>query len=73
MKLSVRVRWLALAAAVVQLVTGRHVYLSTGCLTGDHRYCQAPTGFAGVKQGSQAKFTNAPCVCSCHRRAGVAS
>lgn len=62
-----RVRLLALWAALRQAVTGRHVYLSTGCLTGEHGYCASMTGVQGAKRGGLAKFTNAQCICSCHR------
>ena len=67
-RLPVRMRLLGLRAAVVQAVTGRHVYLSTGCLTGNHDYCAAMTGVQGAKRGGRAKFTDAPCTCPCHRR-----
>jgi hypothetical protein len=43
-----------------------HRYLSTGCLHGDHGYCQNNTGAAGSKIPAQCKFCAAPCVCSCH-------
>lgn len=62
-----RMRWLALTAAVAQLLTGDHVYLSTGCLAGQHDYCQSMTGMGGVKRGGRSKFTDAPCICRCHR------
>lgn len=58
---------MALMAAVRQAVTGRHVYLSTGCLAGRHDYCQAMTGQQGTKRGGHSKFSGAPCVCRCHR------
>jgi hypothetical protein len=64
--LGFRVRLLAVGAAVAQLVTGRHVYLSTGCLVGRHDYCADMTGVQGAKRGGRAKFTDAKCVCSCH-------
>lgn len=67
-RLPARVRLLALGAALVQAVTGRHVYLSTGCLTGDCGYCAAPSGHAGIKRGGRAKFTDAACIHRCHRR-----
>jgi hypothetical protein len=60
-------RGLALRAAVQQLVTGRHVYLSTGCLAGRHDYCQAMTGQQGEKRPGRSKFSDAPCICFCHR------
>jgi hypothetical protein len=63
-------RRMALFAAVRQAVTGRHVYLSTGCLAGDHGYCKSMTGMQGAKRGGRAKFSNAPCICRCHHRRG---
>ncbi len=66
MRLPWRVRLLALRAAVQQAATGRHVYLSTGCLTANHAYCARMTGMQGVKRGGRAKFTDSPCICSCH-------
>lgn len=48
-----------------------HVYLSTGCLHGEHAYCQARTGAVGVKVPATCKFCAAPCVCPCHREAEV--
>lgn len=68
--LSWRVRVLALRAALRQLVTGEHVYLSTGCLTGEHDYCAAMTGMQGTKRPATAKFTGAPCICGCHDQGG---
>lgn len=59
-------RWLALCAALAQFLTGHHVYLSTGCLAGQHDYCKAMTGMAGVKRGGRSKFTDAACICPCH-------
>lgn len=44
-----------------------HRYLSTGCLHGEHAYCQAKTGHAGAKTPACCKFCQAPCVCSCHK------
>ncbi|URN11327.1 hypothetical protein LUW77_03280 [Streptomyces radiopugnans] len=46
----------------------RHVYLSTGCLHGQHGYCQGKNGLAGPKTPAQCKFCAAPCVCDCHHR-----
>ena len=43
-----------------------HAYLSTGCLHGEHGYCQAETGICGEKTPAQCKFCAAPCVCPCH-------
>jgi hypothetical protein len=45
---------------------GVHVYLSTGCLHGEHAYCQAKTGQTGSKTPATCKFDAAPCVCRCH-------
>lgn len=61
-----RMRWLALAAALAQFLTGRHVYLSTGCLAGEHDYCKSMTGLTGTKRGGRSKFSDAPCICRCH-------
>jgi hypothetical protein len=47
--------------------TGHHHYLSTGCLHGDHAYCQNRHGQAGPKTPSSCKFCQARCVCRCHR------
>lgn len=45
---------------------GAHVYLSTGCLHGEHTYCQSTTGSNGAKSPATCKFCTAPCVCDCH-------
>lgn len=45
---------------------GDHRYLSTGCLHGEHEYCQSNTGAAGTKTPAQCKFCKAPCICPCH-------
>jgi hypothetical protein len=55
-------------AAVKTLLTGRHVYLSTGCIAGRHSYCAAMVGAQGSKRGGRSKFSDAPCICPCHRR-----
>jgi hypothetical protein len=47
-----------------------HAYLSTGCLHGDHAYCQSMTGLNGAKRPSQCKFCAASCRCFCHLEAG---
>ncbi len=60
-------RRMALYAAVRQAVTGRHTYLSTGCLAGRHDYCAAMTGIQGEKRGGRSKFTDAPGICPCHK------
>lgn len=43
-----------------------HVYLSTGCLHGEHAYCQSTHGQAGLKTPAQCKFCQAACTCHCH-------
>jgi hypothetical protein len=49
-----------------------HRYLSTGCLHGDHAYCQAKAGRAGGKLPGVCKFCAAPCRCRCHRKVTAA-
>jgi len=49
---------------------GTHRYLSTGCLHGDHGYCQGNTGKAGAKKPAVCKFCDAGCICPCHRAGG---
>ncbi|WP_030670560.1 hypothetical protein [Streptomyces rimosus] len=49
---------------------GGHTYLSTGCLHGEHGYCQSMTGLAGAKRPARCKFCEAPCICPCHQAAG---
>lgn len=44
-----------------------HRYLSTGCLHGEHAYCQGKTGRSGAKAPAQCKFCAAPCTCPCHQ------
>jgi hypothetical protein len=61
-----RIRWLMLWAGVRTLVTGRHCYLSTGCIAGEHDYCAAMRGPNGEKKPAASKFSNAPCICWCH-------
>ncbi len=61
-----RARWLMLYAGVRTFLTGQHVYLSTGCLAGEHDYCKSMIGTAGQKHGGMSKFSNAPCICRCH-------
>jgi hypothetical protein len=46
-----------------------HVYLSTGCLHGHHRYCQSMVGAQGDKRPGQCKFCDARCICPCHQSA----
>lgn len=48
-----------------------HVYLSTGCLHGEHAYCSNVDGIAGLKKPAQCKFCAAPCVCPCHAAVGA--
>ncbi|MFD7868029.1 hypothetical protein [Streptomyces sp. NPDC059783] len=43
-----------------------HVYLSTGCLHGQHGYCQSMTGQQGRKRPAECKFCQARCICPCH-------
>lgn len=45
-----------------------HVYLSTGCLHGEHSYCQGKTGQTGAKKPARCKFCGTPCVCQCHAK-----
>lgn len=45
-----------------------HEYLSTGCLHGEHAYCQAKTGAVGIKRPGECKFCGAPCTCPCHQQ-----
>lgn len=47
----------------------KHTYLSTGCLHGEHGYCQAHTGLSGAKTPAVCKWCKAPCQCPCHRSA----
>lgn len=49
--------------------TGVHVYLSTGCLHGEHGYCAAMVGVQGAKRPARCKFCAAQCVCDCHAEA----
>lgn len=43
-----------------------HVYLSTGCLHGDHDYCKSMTGLNGSKRPGECKHCGAKCQCECH-------
>lgn len=52
---------------VVCVRAGEHVYLSTGCLHGEHGYCKGTDGAAGPKKPATCKFCSANCVCPCHR------
>lgn len=49
-----------------ELVNGEHYYLSTGCLHGQHSYCNSMTGYQGQKRPGQCKFCDAKCICLCH-------
>lgn len=56
-------------------VAGSHVYMSTGymstgCLHGDHAYCQNKEGRAGPKKPGECKHCGAHCICSCHAEHG---
>ena len=44
-----------------------HWYLSTGCLHGEHTYCQADSGLGGAKRPASCKWCRAGCRCRCHR------
>ena len=59
----------ALAVALTRLAhrLGIHAYLSTGCLHGDHDYCNAMTGMNGTKRPGVCKHCPAACRCHCHR------
>jgi hypothetical protein len=72
-ELSWSVRWRALRAAIRQFVTGRHVYLSTGCMAGRHDYCRSMVGAAGEKKPARSKFSGAACICWCHQIPGDVS
>lgn len=58
----------ALAVLLTRLAhrLGTHHYLSTGCLHGEHAYCQAKTGRVGAKKPAECKFCQAACRCRCH-------
>lgn len=58
---------LTASMAQVTAVGGPHVYLSTGCLHGNHGYCQGKTGAVGAKVPGKCKFCDARCVCECHQ------
>jgi hypothetical protein len=60
------VGWAAVALTRLAHRLGTHVYLSTGCLHGQHGYCQGKTGLAGAKTPARCKFCKAPCTCRCH-------
>lgn len=72
--LSWRTRWLLLRCALQTLATGRHVYVATSCIHGDHAYCQRGVrGDGGPKRPATCKFASEPCACWCHgqRQAGT--
>lgn len=47
---------------------GRHLYLSTACLHGNHRHCQNELTMSGKpKQPHICKFCDSLCVCPCHQ------
>lgn len=58
------------AAAELMQQPDHHVYLSTGCLHGDHDYCQSMTGLNGKKRPGECKHCDAKCVCDCHQQRG---
>lgn len=64
-----RTRLLAAYAGIATLICGWHVYLSTGCLHGDHGYCQAPSGKIGPKLPATCKTCRRDCICRCHGKA----
>lgn len=45
---------------------GEHKYTSTGCLHGQHAYCQSNAGLAGRKKPGVCKWCEAKCQCPCH-------
>ncbi|MEV2259161.1 hypothetical protein AB0J13_10935 [Streptomyces anulatus] len=51
---------------LAELTESGHVYLSTGCLHGEHAYCQSMTGQQGEKRPGRCKFCDALCTCPCH-------
>lgn len=64
------IRWAArLAVALTRWAHEHscHMYLSTGCLHGDHSYCRQNTGKSGRKRPAACKFCQAPCICLCHQ------
>lgn len=63
-----RTRLLILWAALRMLATGRHVYLSTGCIAGRHDYCMSMVGIQGEKKPAKSKFSDAECICWCGHR-----
>jgi len=59
-------RWQNALQAAGQATAGAHVYLSTGCLHGDHDYCKSMTGLNGAKRPGECKKCAAKCICGCH-------
>ncbi|MFH9426040.1 hypothetical protein [Streptomyces sp. NPDC017529] len=57
------------ALAAAETVPSPHRYLSTGCLHGEHGYCQSHTGLCGAKTPAVCKWCKSPCQCLCHRAA----
>jgi hypothetical protein len=50
-----------------EIATVGHIYLSTGCLHGEHAYCAGTYRLdGGGKKPAQCKFCDTRCVCSCH-------
>lgn len=70
--MTARARWLGVWCAIASAVTGRHFYLSTGCLHGGegHAYCQieARRYDGSVKTASSCKTCAVRCRCRCHRK-----
>lgn len=65
-----RTRTASMLLTAAHLVAGKHLYLSTGCLHGDHAYCKAMTGAQGVKRPGECKHCDARCICRCHATEG---
>ncbi|MFD8469056.1 hypothetical protein ACFV10_28610 [Streptomyces cyaneofuscatus] len=61
----------AVEAFSEEAADAQHVYLSTGCLHGEHAYCQSMTGQQGEKRPGRCKFCDARCTCPCHGETGV--
>lgn len=72
-----RIAWGIAAGFIAGYATRRrhrtHHYLSTGCLHGEHAYCQGKTGQAGAKVPTKCKFCDAHCQCPCHQEAPIAA
>ena len=65
-RISRRSRWLLFWSSLRTLFSGRHDYVSTGCLHGDHGYCRGEVGKVGAKAPGRCKFCPASCRCGCH-------